>query len=361
MLEAGVSVVESLDDVSDRGRLLVREDVTLTRAAVEDMVARGLEGDRDFAWRADGRTGAFARELALGDEGPWLVWLKAGGDADPARIAAAEFVEFDSAERMLEMPVPRAQFGADVLELPLSDRVVLPTGHWLQLLWANLLAMPPFLWRQLAGRNVVEVGWRLAGAVVRAGSLDPRTVGARLGRRGTGCRVHPSAVVEGCWLGDGVEIGAGAVVRACILSDGVAVEDLAMVEGCVLSAGSRVQRCAMVKYSVLGERSSAGGIQQLAVLDRDAATKLTSTLMDQAFGGQGVQVRIGERLVRAPLGLAGVCVGAGAVVGAGVRVAPGRAIPAGVEIVSPPETVVRRIPEGISGRVAVRDGGLEPL
>ncbi len=167
-------------------------------------------------------------------------------------------------------------------------------------------------------------------------------------------------MVEGCWLGDDVDIGANAVVRASVLADGAAVEELAMVEGCVFGPGARAQRMAMVKYSVLAERAVCGGVSQLSVLDRDAAVKLTATLMDQGLG-QGVRVQAGGTLRRAPIGLAGVCVGEGSVVGAGVQIAPGRCAPAGLEILPPPGNVVSRIPDDVSGKLVVRDGSLVPL
>jgi carbonic anhydrase/acetyltransferase-like protein (isoleucine patch superfamily) len=360
MLEVGVAVADTLPDAGDRGRVLVREDVTLTHQAVTALIERGSAEGRDIAWRAGGRTGGFAGDIALGDAGPWLVWLAPGGGEDTdARIAAAEPVEFDPKERLLEFAVPRSQFGADVLELPLSDQVVLPTGHWLQLLWANLLGLPPFLWRTLAGRNVVAVAWNIGTAVLATRSVDPRVVSGRLWRRGKNCRIHPTAVVEGCWLGDDVDIGANAIVRASVLADGAAVEELAMVEGCVLGPGARAQRMAMVKYSVLAERAVCGGISQLSVLDRDAAVKLTATLMDQGLG-QGVRVQAAGALRRAPIGLAGVCVGEGSVVGAGVQIAPGRCLPPGLEILPPPGDVVSRIPDGASGKLVVRDGTLVP-
>jgi len=361
MLEVGLSVADELPASGPQGRVLVRDDVTLTHQAVAALIERGTNERRDIAWRAGGRTGGFAADIALGDGGPWLVWLAPGGDADTAaRIASAEPVEFDPQERLLEFAVPRSQFGADVLELPLSDQVVLPTGHWLQLLWANLLGLPPFLWRTLAGRNAVSVAWNVGTAVIASRSVDPRVVSGRLWRKGRNCRIHPSAVVEGCWLGDDVDIGANAVVRASVLADGAAVEELAMVEGCVFGPGARAQRMAMVKYSVLAERAVCGGVSQLSVLDRDAAVKLTATLMDQGLG-QGVRVLAGGTLRRAPIGLAGVCVGEGSVVGAGVQIAPGRCVPPGLEILPPPGSVVSRIPDDVSGKVVVRDGSLVPL
>lgn len=132
-----------------------------------------------------------------------------------------------------------------------------------------------------------------------------------------------------------------------------------MVEGSVLAPGARVQRQGMVKYSVLGPRSAAAGDMQLGMLDREAAAKKTSVLMDMSLG-QGVRVMADGEAHPAPLGIAGVCVGAGSVVGAGVRIAPGRVIPPGVTIAPPPAHVVRRIPEGLAGVVHVHDGTLVP-
>ena len=46
---------------------------------------------------------------------------------------------------------------------------------------------------------------------------------------------------------------------------------------------------------------------------------------------------------------------------AGVSIAAGRAVPAGVQIVPSPESLVMRIPADIEGLGAVDDGTLRPL
>jgi carbonic anhydrase/acetyltransferase-like protein (isoleucine patch superfamily) len=229
------------------------------------------------------------------------------------------------------------------------------------LLWANLLGMGPFLYRSLGGRNVVEMGVRLAGAVFRARSTEPARVMATYLRLGDECRIHPSAVVESSWLADGVEVGANAVVRGCVIGEGATVESLAIVEGSVLGTRATVQRQAMVKYSVLGARAHAAGDMQLGVLDRGAALKKTAALLDQSVGGS-VRVSAWGRLVRAPLGLAGVGVGARSVVGANAFVAAGRTIPAGLVVVPSPDTVLRTVPAQLpEGAYAIQDGTLVPL
>jgi len=342
----------------ETARVLVREDAAITHHAVADLIAAGRAAGRDLTWRTGGRSGGFADEIAFGRDEPLLVWLQPGGAATPERIAAAQTHTFDPQERLIELPLPGSQFEAELLELPLTERLVLPASHWLQLLWANLLGLAPMLWRELVGRNFVEALWRLFWAAVRAGSLRPLRIGAELGRRGKRCRVHPTAVVERCWLGDDVEIGAGAVVRASVLADGSAVEPLAVVEGSVLAAGARVQRQALFKFSVLGEKAMAAGGIQLSVLDRECAVKYHALLMDQALR-QTVRVSAGGALVDAPLGLAGVCIGARTLIAAQAMVAPGRAVPPDLRVIPDPRAVLRKIPAGASGVMAIRDGTLE--
>jgi hypothetical protein len=342
----------------EKGRFLVRSDVVLTSDAVAAFA--DLAGEQDIAWSMEGRLGNFISDLCFGDEGPWLVYLAPGGAVTPERIAAAVPTGVDPKERMLEFPLSEEHHGASVVELPISDRLVMPTGHWLQLLWANLLGLGPFLWRNLMGRNIIEVFARGVWTALKAGSLRPHRIGAQLGRQGKDCRIHPTAVVEGCWLADNVEIGANAVVRGSVLGVGTVVEDLALVEFSVTGQGARIQRQAMVKFSLLSPLSAAGGLMQLGVLGRASALKRTGVLMDVSFG-QGVQVEAHGKRYPAPLNMAGVCLGDGSTVGAGVSVAAGRCVPRGVQIVPSSANLVTRIPDGLTGLVAVKDGSLESL
>jgi len=66
--------------------------------------------------------------------------------------------------------------------------------------------------------------------------------------------------------------------------------------------------------------------------------------------------------VRAPLGLAGVGVGARSVIGANAFVAAGRTIPPGLVVVPSPDTVLRTVPTSLAeGAYAIQDGTLVPV
>ncbi len=341
-------------------RFVFREDLAFSQGFAQLARIQAPAG-RDVRLVLGGAIGALQAQISPHEPAPLAGVLAPGGAVSAERLAAAEPLVLRPAETSLSFPLPGGGVGgAAAAEVPMSAHLAVPVGHWLGWLWANLLALGPWLFGELLGTFFPAIALRYGWAALRARSVRPARVGAVLGRRGRGCAVHPSAVVEGSWLGDGVSIGANAVVRGCVLADGAAVEDLALAEGSVLGPGARVLRTGMVKFSVLGARAMAGGDMQLAALDAGASVKLTAALFDQAFG-QPVQVAFGDARHPAPFGFAGVCVGAGTAVGGGVRVAPGRVLPPGLTILADPDAVVRRVPAGLSGTVVVRGGSLVPV
>ena len=337
--------------------VVLRSDAVVTAASLRALVATPGDDDRRLSY--GGALEALCARVRLGDEAPAVALLRGAGGDLLQRMVGARPVAVDAGGRVARFPLAPGQFEDEQIELPITDHLAEPLTHWLQLLWWNLVRLPPVLLRALSSINPLVALPRLAGAAWRAGSLRPSCVLPQVRRVDAGARVHPSAVVEASWLGPGVVVGAGAIVRGCVLGAGAQVEEHGLVEGSVLAPGARVQRKAMVKFSVVREGAMAGGYMQLGVLDQRAAFKLTAALMDQSFGAP-VQVRVAGRSVVAPFGLAGVCLGADAVVGAGVMVAPGRIIPPGLHIMPSPATVLRRVPAGLVGRVSVEDGGLVP-
>ena len=343
-----------------KAKLWIREDVYVTSEAIEVFVKKAKEKPPGvYCFKADGLFGGWLTDLMLGDTGPLMVWKSVGGPPSDEELEEAKDIIIPSKERVFPMPVSKAQFGADILQIPLSDFVVVPTRHWLQLLWCNLMGLAPFLWRELVGRKPVTAMWNLFKAFVRKPTFKFPVLFTALGRKGKGCQIHPSAVVEGSWLGEGVRIGANAVVRGCVLAEGAVVEDLALVEFSVLGEKALVQRQAMVKFSVLAARSAAAGVMQLGVLDQDAMLKRGAYLMDMRLG-ESAKIKVDGELRKAPLGLAGCCVGARTIVGLGVRVAAGRYIPPDLHIVAAPEQTLIKIPERFANR-AKQDAEGEPI
>lgn len=350
------------EKAGEPAQLWIREDVFLTAKAITLFIETAKGASGDVYWRAKDRVGGFVEEISLGMKEPMLIWLK-----EPKNFqgTAEEFSEIealpvDAKMQLVDIDVPKSQFGVDMIQLPLSDFIVVPTAHWSQLLWANLLSMGTFLWRDLVGSNPFVAVPKLLWAAMLSMSKDPRNVISKFKKEGKNCFIHPSAVVEASVLGDNVSIGANAVVRGCMIGDGVRVEDLAMVEFSVLSDDSVVQRQAMVKFSILDNRSSVGGVVQMGVLGQGSTIKRGAYLMDMNFAG-GAKISWNGKIQTAPLGLVGCCLGEETVIGLGVQVAAGRWIPPNRQIVADPNVILQKISGEKEGLYQVYKGGLKKL
>ena len=181
-----------------------------------------------------------------------------------------------------------------------------------------------------------------------------------MNRKERGVHIHPSAVVEGCWLREGARVGPGAVVRGCILGPGARVEPQALAAFSVLAPGAVVQRRGWIQFGVVHERAAVGGAMQMGVLGPEASFKHGSYLMDQNTD-QSVTAMVSGRRVAAPLGLLGVGVGARTVIGSGVWVAPGRSLGPDQMILPSPDGVLVRPDISAVGTFSVENGCLKRL
>lgn len=289
--------------------------------------------------------GSWAACRALG--GPVrLVRARGGGAFDAERAARATAVEIPVTSRSFAVRVGDRP-GGRALTLELGDAVLCPIGHWSGVLWANLLALGPMLWRRLLGPPplaAVRLGWACLSRL----TWNRYRLARALSVVERGASVHPSAVVEGSWVRAGAVVGPQAVVRGCVVGPEASVEAHASIQGTVLGRGAVVQRHGWAWFSVLGDGAGVGGAMQLGVLAAGAQLKGGAYLMDQAIGGE-VKVLRHHELCPAPLGMIGVGLGAGAIVGSGVWVAPGRSVPPGAVLASTHGLVSRWPPTADSG------------
>lgn len=342
---------------SDEAQLWIRDDVYVTHQAIYAFLEVAKSQEKVVSWRAEGLVGGFVEEISLEDSTPMMIWSPTKTQWNDVWLQDAVTVEVEVTAHTISMPVPQADMEYDIIQLPITDAVVMPMRHWSQTLWANLLGLAPYLWRELVGHSPVQMVLRLGWAYMRGWSKDPRVLMRYLNRVGKNSFVHPSAVVEASIIGDNVTIGANAVVRGSVVRDNARVEDLALVEGAIVSSGSVVQRQAMVKYAVLETNASVAGVVQLGVVGRNASVKRGGYLMDMNFAN-GVRVSKNGTLIDAPLGMIGSCVCSDTTIGLGVAIAAGRWVPANLTIVDQPQNVVSKIPEGLSGVVWSENGAL---
>ena len=347
-------------DDPQRERVVFDQGTAFNAAAIEGLLALGRERNTAIQVVMPGQFGGLIEEASGGVQPFLAAYLP--GDGRPASrelVIAAEKVVFDLPERSLDVPVPVDAFGAEFVSIPLSDAFFFPTGHWVQGLWANLLGLSPYLWRELAGYAWPTVIWRMFWAVLRARSLRPERVLTGLRRIGKGCTIHRNATVQGSWIGRNVQIGAGAVVQGSVVGDGAVIEPGAHVEYSVLGPGVRLEGRARVAFSVLDRDSYCAGDILMSFLAPSARVDAGVVLRDIG-AEEEMSVQRDEDACRPPLDRLGVGIGERSRVRAGCRIASGVMIPTGCDITSPEAARLRRALDVGEGRFVISEGGLVP-
>lgn len=284
--------------------------------------------------------------------------LPRGDERDVRAIAAdpdVTVVVVDPLEQSQAVPTPRvyADPGSDGITFSACARVAVDLTHRTHLLQVNL---------DVLGAEFLGMQGKKASLAVRYLWDRLRPGRTLLTRKGTGCKVHPTAVVEACRLGDDVEIGAYAVVRGCVIGDGAVIEDGAHVHVSVLGPKSRVARQTAVFLCVLMEGAhSAISVIQTCVMGRHSASVSDAWMLDVrvaevAPGEDGllpgrslpVFVEAGEghpregEFIDSGSRLLGCTVGHETMIAAGVVVAPGRSLPSRATIVGPRDYLLAR-------------------
>ena len=249
------------------------------------------------------------------------------GDGLPAALENAVGVDVETKVHEMDVAADSVSSGSgtSTMKLKFAGVAAAPVAHWVELQRANLLA----LGTQAFERGAVVGALALMWAALRAGSVNPFRIAARLTTRGKRCWVHPSAVVEACVLGDDVKIDAGAIVRGCVLGNGAKVGPQAFGEFSVVGDGAELQKQAICTVTVVYPGARVGGVCQLSVVGRDVRFKLGAVTTDMNPAGAPLRVVTPDGLSAVDFGYLGCCVGHGAFVGSGIWIAPGRAIEGG--------------------------------
>ncbi|MEJ8566340.1 hypothetical protein V3330_01775 [Wenzhouxiangellaceae bacterium CH-27] len=354
-----VHETEDPDAITDREFLLVRDDLYFNQTAAKRFLDRAREADESVVCALE--QGPFTEFTAFlqnldGDTDP--------DSGDPLVLYGMYFCRAPAGSRTLPgsyrpLKIPARQRAHEIAPgdfVPtsvgisftpaISDAMVMHVRHWTHLWLINLLVMGTTLLRRFTANRLALV-WRVLSAL----SFNRQKIARRFVIKGKGCRIHPTATVEGCVLGDRVSIGAYSIVRGCILGDGVRINEQSIVTGSVFGEAATCSPRGWAKACVIYPAAVAGKIQACMV-GHKAFLASPAHFIDLKFQGTIKVTHQGE-IVDTGMNFLGACIGHEAVVGADVWVAAGREIPNGALLVKPPGDILSKIPADLPpGRAA---------
>lgn len=265
-------------------------------------------------------------------------------------------VVVDPDELVYTLALPSAYGGPVPIGLPRHPVITL--HHWVHLVWANTGALSMIGRRKPNWRGALDILW----AILRARSVNPWRVMAKLSTVGRKCNIHPTAIVEASTLGEGVTVGPYARVFLSHVGDGATIMSGAEVEASTVGAGATVgQRCGLRLCVIYPEAMASQILMQACVVGRRTVTVPGSYSIDLNFD-QDIRVLLDGELRSTGSRFLGSAFGHECRIGTGIWLASGRSIPNGTVMVRHPDGVVQRIPDSAGDRPLFNDRGtLRPI
>jgi len=335
LLSARFEIIEARADQIelDGPGCVLHDNLVLADATVASLVSQVRGATRTVQWsvdaslmqtvRADGRAPMIS---------PLPVWVFG---AKRELEASTQLLE---TRPLFELPVgfPPKVFGLVNTRVPALDQFAVAIERWPELLNASTLVA-----RELGAKLYSFFSKVLPAPVLRWALGSPRLVGL-FNRKGRGCRVHPSAVLEGCVLGDDVEIGAHAYLRGAIIGSRTVIREGCSVQGAVLGHDSYVMRCDVANAYVGASTVVATGMLLNTLLGNETFIGGGVGFADYLNASRDVELRLPTGAQSSGQRFLGSSVGDNCFIGAGLLFSPGEAIPSGSSILNP--QLINRVP-----------------
>jgi len=266
-------------------------------------------------------------------------------------------VVVDPEEQVVEMKFPGQFTGVDLIRFGLPRRPVMTLHHWIHILWVNQMAGAYEARTTPVWKGAPRILW----ALLRAHSINRWNVLGKLSRHGKRCDIHPTAIIEGSELGDGVTVGPHARVLFSRIGDNVTISSGANIELSVIGEGVYVSPNSLTRFSVIYPGALAGFFMQLSVMGRGAITSGAS--IRDLNVQQDIRVELDGALHSTKQRFLGSAFGHRCQLGGGVSLAPGRAVPNDYLVIGDTEGVLSKIPPGLAdmGPLLVVNGTLRPM
>lgn len=323
--------------------LVVSDNVVLSQKLVKRFLA--AIPDRSKSYQLEIESGRFRMVASRSEPEHWkLVPLTYHGDDDatpePLRMQPNVILE------VTEGLPARVQHFTDIC-VYLFDIWAVAIDYWFDLLTATTLYC-----REYAAGKIMPFRGRLPDRIVDWFAKSPFFMN-RSNSIGKRCRIHRTAILQGCVIGDDVEIGPFSYLRSAVIGDRTVLRERCSVKGAYLGAGTFVGGADIVDCYVGAETTIVAPMLYHLVYGERGFLSGGCGFADFIIGASSIPVTIDGKQVQSGQPFLGSGVGDDVWIGANMIFAPGRTIPDGTQLLD--HGLIKQVPTRPNGAY-VRSG-----
>jgi acetyltransferase-like isoleucine patch superfamily enzyme len=216
--------------------------------------------------------------------------------------------------------------------------------------WFDFQTASSLYCRELVAKLIGPFHGRVPGAILSRVASSPRLMSKAnsIGRR---TRIHRTAILEGCVIGDGVEIGPYSYLRSSVIADGAVVREKSSIKMSYVGTRAFIMGSDLVNTYIGAETSIFSPMVYNAVFGERGFLSGGSGFADFIVGAESIPATIEGKQVSSGLPFLASCVGDDCFIGANLLFAPGRTIPDGTNLLD--HGLIKSVPTKPDGSYVV--------
>jgi acetyltransferase-like isoleucine patch superfamily enzyme len=332
--------VAALAEVAPRS-IIVTDDVVASDTMIGRFLAAIPDPSRSYHLELD--TARFTLLASQQAAPQWrAIPLRYRGDTDapsePLRLQPVPVFE------VLEGLPARMHLLTDI-RIYFFDIWAVPIAYWFELETATSLYCREYVARLIGGLR----RW-VPRPILDRCTRSPWLMG-KFNVIGKGCRIHRTAILEGCVIGDGVEIGPFAYLRSSVIGAGAVVREKSSIKMSYVGERAFIMGSDLVNCYVGAETSIFTPMLYNAVFGERGFLSGGSGFADFILGAASIPATIDGKQVASGLPFLASAVGDDCFIGANLLFAPGRTIPDGTRLLD--HGLIKAVPTQPGGSFVV--------
>jgi acetyltransferase-like isoleucine patch superfamily enzyme len=212
--------------------------------------------------------------------------------------------------------------------------------------WFDLQTATSLYSRELVTRMIGPFRGRVPNAILDRFTSSPFVMG-KFNSIGKRCRIHRTAILEGCTIGDDVEIGPFAYCRSSVIGDRSVLREKSAVKMSYLGPRTFVMGSDIVNSYVGAETSIFTPMLYNVVFGERGFLSGGSGFADFIVGASSIPAIIEGKQVQSGLPFLASGIGDDVFIGANMIFAPGRTIPDGTQLLD--HGLIKQVPTRPNG------------
>lgn len=212
--------------------------------------------------------------------------------------------------------------------------------------WFDLQAASSLYCREFISTRVGMAKQYLPAKLVDR-TLNWQWLMERSNKIGKNCRIHPTAILEGCVIGDNVEVGPYSYLRSAVIDDDVVLRENTSIKMSYIGKAAFVMSSDIVNSYVGEEASIITPMLYNTVFGERSFVSGGSGFADFNVGSGDIVATINGEDIPTGLNYLASCVGDDCFIGANMIFSPGRCIPDGSNFLD--NGLIKDVPEQADG------------